>query len=43
VKKKELANEIVGLIGIIIFKNELTLKCVGGFGGFVEISRQLMV
>jgi len=42
-KKQELANEIVGLIGLIIFKNELTLKCVVRFGGFVKISWQLMV
>jgi hypothetical protein len=50
VKTKELANEIVGFNGLIFFPlfffNELTIKCVVRFGGFVKISKdpwQLMV
>ncbi len=45
-KKKELANEIVGFNGLIVFPltlfNELTIKCVVGFGGFVKISKDPM-
>jgi len=38
-KKNELANEIVGFSGLIIFPffNELTIKCVVGFGELVKI------
>jgi hypothetical protein len=42
VKKIELGNEIVGFSALIIFFNffnELTIKCVVRFGGFVKISR----
>ncbi len=39
-EKNELVNEIVGFSGLIIilktFFNELTIKCVIRFGGFVE-------
>ncbi len=40
VKKMELANEIVGFNGLIFsltFFNELNIKCVVRFGGFVKM------
>jgi len=35
--KNELANEIVGFCSLIFFLNELTIKCVVGFGSFLKL------
>jgi hypothetical protein len=46
VKIHELANEMVRFSGPLTFCNELAIKCVVGFGGFIKISKdpwQLMV
>jgi hypothetical protein len=43
-KEKELANEITKFKSNCLpltFFNELTIKCVIGFGGFVKISKDL--
>jgi hypothetical protein len=48
-KKNEFANEITRFSGLcfpLTFSNELTIKCVVRFGGFVKISKdpwQLMI